>query len=331
MLTRRAAALCAVCALASASGVRAQIQPLAVWGTGPNDVWAVGATLEPLHFSGTSWEKVPLGGTDLGALYAVWGSGPADVFVGGEIAGAGAILRWDGRAWTDVPLPMPFFATSLALRGDEVLVAGYVNPDEAPGSDRTPGVLARLRAGRWSLSGWTRQGVTDPAVASAQWERVLAAGDTIYLWGTLPDGKTPIVVSSGGAWTQLPTPEGEVQSFAIALAFLTGDRSLLALLSGGVGYGRLAEGRWSLVRPPDRYSPPPGMSPDELLRQTLAWSEVEDARAAWGPSAGDFFLLTRAGRIVHVQGGSPAIVYDATCADPDIAARSPICRMLRRP
>jgi hypothetical protein len=376
MHVRPASVVCVALLVSVATLARAQIQPLSVWGTGPGDVWVVGATQGPLHFSGTTWEKLSLGGTDLVALYAVWGSGPNDVFVGGDLAGAGAIYRWDGRtwtkltvptrypvvalqgrsaaevyalartgihgrvpsllrwdgnAWTDIPLPMAFFATGLAVHGDEVLVAGYVNADEAPGSARTPGVLARLRAGQWSVSGWTGQRVGDSVVASARWVSMATAGDTIYLSGELPDGKTTIVMWSGGAWAPLLTPEADGRRSDVKLAVVTGDHALVALLTGGAGYVWLAGGQWSLVAPPDAYNPPAGMSRDDLLSQTLAWGEVDDARGAWGPAASDFFLVTGGGRIVRFRGGAPAIVFDASCADPAVAARSPVCRSLRRP
>jgi hypothetical protein len=62
-----------------------------VWGSGPNDVWAVGAN-SILHGDGTVWdatvESAPL-------LRGVWGSGPNDVWA----VGGASILHWDGTAW----------------------------------------------------------------------------------------------------------------------------------------------------------------------------------------------------------------------------------------
>lgn len=48
-------------------------------------------------------------GADKGALYSVWGPAPDEVYaVGGQGVGAdstGVMLRWDGKAWSEVALP----------------------------------------------------------------------------------------------------------------------------------------------------------------------------------------------------------------------------------
>jgi hypothetical protein len=364
--------LASLCVAAAVNAAGAQIQPRSFWAAGPNDIWVVGAASEPLHYTGGVWRKVPHGWDASVVFYAVWGSAPDNVFFGGESAGLGAIvrwdghvwtpmpvsvrspivalqgrsatevyalartgiagrapivLRWDGRTWTEIPLPLPFFATSLGLHGDEVLVAGHEDAAAIQGVGAR-GVLARLRAGRWSVSGATATGVIDATVASAAWRTVMAFGDTIYLEGELPNGKTAIIASSGAAWATLPEPAEGGNSFPVKLAFATSDGALVALLQGGVGYARWTGGAWTLVRGPDPYDPPPSMGRDELLHNTLAWGEIDGARAAWGTLT-DFYVLSS--RLVRVKDHSAAVVFDAACADPAVAARSPVCRMLAQP
>ncbi|MBN9161526.1 MAG: hypothetical protein J0I07_11215, partial [Myxococcales bacterium] len=61
----------------------------AVWGTGPNDVWAVGAEGTILHFDGVAWtvSSTGLGSGQEVNLTGIWGSGPNDVWaVGGNVA-----------------------------------------------------------------------------------------------------------------------------------------------------------------------------------------------------------------------------------------------------
>jgi hypothetical protein len=71
--------------------------PRSVWGSGPNDVWAVGDAGTILHWNGTAWTGVPSGtGND---LYGVWGSGPNDVWA---VGAGGTVLHWNGTAWTGV-------------------------------------------------------------------------------------------------------------------------------------------------------------------------------------------------------------------------------------
>jgi len=76
-----------------------------VWGSGPNDVYAVGTHVDPdperliLHYEGPKpdpndeWSIV-LESTDPNSLHAVWGSGPNDVYAVGK---GGTILHYDGN------------------------------------------------------------------------------------------------------------------------------------------------------------------------------------------------------------------------------------------
>jgi len=74
-----------------------------VWGSGPNDVWAVGALGTVTHWDGKQWTSSQLD-TDW-SLRAVWGSGPNDVWT---MAATNQIFRTTGFAngkaeWTRVP------------------------------------------------------------------------------------------------------------------------------------------------------------------------------------------------------------------------------------
>lgn len=78
-----------------------------VWGSAPDDLWAVGgrgldegdATL--LHFDGRAWGSVGLPAlrrANVFAFYKVWGTSRDNVYVVGQ---RGAVLHWDGRAWSE--------------------------------------------------------------------------------------------------------------------------------------------------------------------------------------------------------------------------------------
>jgi len=58
----------------------------AVWGTSPDDVWAVGDAGVVLHFDGQKWSRMKIAG--LGNrrpdLYAVWAPEPGHVWIGGQ-------------------------------------------------------------------------------------------------------------------------------------------------------------------------------------------------------------------------------------------------------
>src|SRR5262249_48297164 len=69
-----------------------------VWGSAPDDVWAVGNYGAIVHWNGSAWSsgRTPTASS----LGPMWGSGPSDVWAVGS---SGAIVHWDGGAWSSVP------------------------------------------------------------------------------------------------------------------------------------------------------------------------------------------------------------------------------------
>jgi hypothetical protein len=75
-----------------------------IWGTGAEDVTAVGDRGLALHFDGDAWTVQAT--DDLADLISVWGRGPGEhLAVGGRANGR--IARWDGAAWSGITLPVP--------------------------------------------------------------------------------------------------------------------------------------------------------------------------------------------------------------------------------
>jgi len=76
---------------------------LSVWGTGPDDVFAVGGPLGnsgfdaiAIHYDGAAWRDLAPGGDR--TFWWVTGTGPDDVWMVGD---GGRITRWDGAAFTE--------------------------------------------------------------------------------------------------------------------------------------------------------------------------------------------------------------------------------------
>ena len=66
-----------------------------MWGSGPNNLWAVGTAV--MHWDGVAWTAVDL---PTSAVFAsVWGSSASDVWTVGS---SGAVAHFDGRAWSMV-------------------------------------------------------------------------------------------------------------------------------------------------------------------------------------------------------------------------------------
>jgi len=72
----------------------------AVWGTGPSDVWMVSILGTTHHYDGSTWKSVPSGTTR--SLYTITGSSASDAWVGGQY---GTLLRWNGTAWATTTGP----------------------------------------------------------------------------------------------------------------------------------------------------------------------------------------------------------------------------------
>jgi len=327
-----------------------------VWASGPRDVFAVGDGGTVLHFDGGSWSRMSVP-TDRDVV-AVAGRAPNDVYALAQSANdrdAPQLLRYDGKAWAAVPLPLPFRANALALvnGGREVLVAGYAYFDPQPSERRQAGIVARWSGGRWVTSGWDGEKVSDPVVGAAGWTEIVAAGAAVLMFGTRQDGTKAIATSSGGAWTLMPPAASAMSRTQVGKVTFAGDATPVALYAGD-GFARFAGGRWTAVTGQASMmqlmgGQQPGATPEQqqqalaqrqqLLAQMQANPmmmalrmqafDMSNARGVWGTGARDFYVTTSAGRIVHVVNDDATIVYDAACADPASAGTNPLCQALQ--
>lgn len=72
----------------------------AVWGSGPQDVWA-GGEMTLIHWDG-AWSATPpevAGVLGYGSINGIWGASATDVWAGGD---GGLLLHWDGKTWRQV-------------------------------------------------------------------------------------------------------------------------------------------------------------------------------------------------------------------------------------
>jgi hypothetical protein len=72
----------------------------AAWMSAADDGWAVGDSGALYHYDGLTWEQTPSVQTT-SSLLGIWGSGKDDVWA----VGFGAILRFNGSEWINVPVP----------------------------------------------------------------------------------------------------------------------------------------------------------------------------------------------------------------------------------
>jgi hypothetical protein len=72
----------------------------AVWGSSPDDIFAVGEHGAIVHFDGTRWELMHRVTDE--PLTDIWGSAPDDLFAVGMM---GTILHFDGSSWIEMQSP----------------------------------------------------------------------------------------------------------------------------------------------------------------------------------------------------------------------------------
>lgn len=197
-----------------------------VWGSAPDDVYAVGRGV--FRFDGVSWSQVLSAGFSTG----VWGSGAGDVYV---VAGLDC-FHFDGSTWADIPIAgQALLMTDVwGSSGDDIFIVGSLgNISHFDGTSWQPmssGVQGSLDsvwgsgpADVWAVgessvvhfdgSGWQ----VDPAASSFGALEVFGTGpNDVYLrtpsrvvrfdgsrWrpveapGSLPWGTTAAVVGTG--------------------------------------------------------------------------------------------------------------------------------------
>ncbi|MEK6769102.1 MAG: hypothetical protein AABY85_08965 [Gemmatimonadota bacterium] len=326
----------------------------AVWGSGPRDVFAVGDNGMVLHWDGTRWARQSTPVTR--ELIAVGGRSATEVYALAQSTDdreAPALLRYDGRTWTATPLPLPFRANGMAMSGADVVVAGFIYQDPTPNERRQAGIVARMSGGRWTMTGWDGQRMTDPVVGGAGWTGLSAAGSVLLLVGERDDGSTVMALFSGTGWTTLPPAASAMSNTRIERVVLVGDATPVALYDGP-GFARYAAGRWAAVVPManmqqmmmqqmmqgQRGQAPPAQQQQQMQQMQqmmanpmmfaarMAAFDMSDARAAWGVSSADFYVVTGQGRVAHIVGDDATLAYDATCGDPMQAGMNPVCQMI---
>ena len=87
-----------------------------VWGTSASDVWVMTDSYSFSHFDGGSWQTIE---TDdfVGDLAAVWGPAPDDLWAAGS---AGSIAHYDGNSWDEVThqrIGAPYLRMFVAIHG----------------------------------------------------------------------------------------------------------------------------------------------------------------------------------------------------------------------
>lgn len=166
----------------------------AIWGSGPNDVWAFAAQSSVVHWDGVDWTAVDITPADIYQASDAWGSGAGDVWL--ATWGSDG-LRFDGKTWRPLcdtascPAAAAFWGTSAS---DVWAVGGG-------------GAVAH-----WNGTAWTKLQTPTPQDLWAAWGSsasdvwaVGAAGAIVHWNGTTWSGSgTTKLKVFGGVWASGP-------------------------------------------------------------------------------------------------------------------------------
>jgi hypothetical protein len=193
---------------------------VAVSGTGPNDVWAVG-TGGPLlnqlimHWDGSEWKQIPTPDVANSRLSAVVAISANDAWVAGDFidktSGVHKLLleHWDGSTWSQIP-PIDFGIRNIdipalvATASNDVWAGGVLfDPQEG----NTP-VRHRTYL-HWDGTAWTQTAAPDVGAAgfSLRGMAAVSASDVWAVGDPLTDDGGPLIEHwDGSAWTTSAGP-----------------------------------------------------------------------------------------------------------------------------
>jgi hypothetical protein len=156
----------------------------AMWGSGPGDIYAVGAT-DIAHWDGARWSVVVTTVYNSLALRAVSGSSATDVWFAGD---DGILLRFDGERWHDLsPAPRPFLLGAVFARtADDVWAVGSAGT-----------------ALHWNGASWSPFGTNTRADFTSVWA---AAADDAWATAIGQPGQPGLLRWDGAVWTPSSDP-----------------------------------------------------------------------------------------------------------------------------
>jgi hypothetical protein len=139
----------------------------AVWGTGADDVWAVGSEGAIVHWDGKTL-KIVASSTSR-SLHAISGTGPDDIWAGGE---EGTTLHWDGTRFDFVERwEKETFLGITAIAPDNVWIVGVVPVDRM-------GLVRHFDGESWTAA--------EVPGAASFWEVWSSSDEDIWFVGTDP-------------------------------------------------------------------------------------------------------------------------------------------------
>ncbi|MDF2696845.1 MAG: hypothetical protein K0S65_5228 [Labilithrix sp.] len=269
----------------------------AVWGSGPSDVWVVGAAGSVLHWDGSAWATASAGTTQ--SLYAVWGSGPNDVWA---VSTPGAIFHTTGFAngtaeWSR--------AMDIADAGVDTASAGKLSRAIWGTSPRDVWVGGDPFARKGSTATWggfrtlvaddgVDSGVADGGIVwTPVWSSLIMA-----IWGSGPEdiwvvGPGSKGLASGGSSAAHSNGSLGADGVPVWTAFDTQSTDVLYAIWGSGPGDVWTVGDHGTIR--------------HFTAGATRWSIIESPttaklRGAWGSGPSDVWAVGEEGTLIHYDG-----------------------------
>ncbi len=265
-----------------------------VWGSGPNDVWVVGAAGTALHWDGSAWTTMTVGTTQ--SLYAVWGSGPNDVWA---VSTPGAIFHTNGfvggtAQWSRATNIADAVVDTASLGKLSRAIWGTSASDVWVGGDRFERKGSTAMWGGWRTSAIDGGGAADGGMTwtpastyfiTAIWgsgpEDIWVVGPSLY--GLEYAGST--AAHSNGAlgadgvpvWTEFDTQSADV----LYAVWGSGPGDVWAVGdNGAIRHFTAGATRWTIVESPT----------------------TAKLRGVWGSGPSDVWAVGADGALIHYDG-----------------------------
>lgn len=235
-----------------------------LWGTGPNNIWAVGLLGTILHFDGAKWALDPASGQlSGGAVDALWGSSSTDVWAVGE---GGKILHYNGSAWSGDAA-----GSSLTTKELRAIWGSAANDIWAVGD---AGTILHYDGSAWSVN-------PQSGVITTSNMRAVPGISKNDVWATGSDAF--FIHYDGSSWTAAPE-SGKLTTSNVHAAFAIATNDIWGV--GALGILVHYDGTsWSL-------SPESGMDTNVTMR------------AVWASSGSNVWNVGTSGTDLHYDGTS---------------------------
>ena len=281
------------------TGIDARHALIAIWGSGKDDVWAVGSSGTIVHWDGSAWKTIPSGTKQ--TLRGIWGSGPNDVWI---VSSPALVLHGTGYsagAATFDPAPeIPQVVTHMTTLTHAVW--GTSSTDVWIGGEAVPI--------DWDIHehahGW-RSGVPD---GGAPWENMFIGKRTDRvtiraLWGSgsndvwaiggddeviFDEDGTQSVVSRGRSFHTTGDDAGVAPSWT---EHDTQSNAILNAVWGSKGGDVWAVGRGGTIR---------RLRPSADRWEVIDSPTTDHLRGLWGAAPDDVWAVGDGGTLLHFDG-----------------------------